>query len=68
MSSHGVGRILEIGEKERGDGTGSMPAEGHTAGHQTADLASAAGSGGYDADSIAQGSADSDGMAGQPHA
>lgn len=69
----GVRRILRSaragdGEEERRDGTGSMPTQGDAARYQTADLATAAGSSRYDADPVAQGAADRDGMAGQPHA
>ena len=69
----GVRRILRSaragdGEEERRDGTGSMPTQGDAARHQTADLATAAGSSRYDADPVAQGAADRDGMAGQSHA
>ncbi len=45
-----------------------MPTQGDAARYQTADLATAAGSGRYDAAPVAQGAADRDGMAGQPHA
>jgi len=45
-----------------------MPTQGDAAWHQAGDLATAGSSGGYDADPVAQGVADSDGMAGQPHA
>ena len=65
----GVRRILRSaragdGEEERRDGTGSMPTQGDAARYQTADLATAAGSSRYDADPVAQGAADRDGMAG----
>jgi len=56
------------GEEEGRDGQEVCQLKGDAARHQTADLARGGGSGGYDADPVAQGVADSDGMAGQPHA
>lgn len=56
------------GEEEHRDGTGSMPAQGDAARHQTGYLATAGGYGRYNADPVAQGAADCDGMAGRPYA
>ena len=45
-----------------------MPTEGDAARYETADLATAAGPCRYDADPVAPGAADGDGVAGWPHA
>ena len=65
----GVRRILrsvkDRKRRERRGGTGRMPTQRDASRYQTADLAAIAGPGRYDADPVAQGVADSDGVAGQ---